>query len=166
MVCKMAICLARVHQIPTYKVCAAALLHDVAKEFSHENILQLIKESGIIIECQELPSFVLHGYAGAQYAKQSLGVADEEILSAIRCHSTGKTGMTTLDKIIYLADMVGEDRSFKEVTELRKLAIDDLDAAMIKSLELSLFWLKRDNKRIAPQTKQALDELKGSRIEE
>ncbi len=161
MVCKMAICLARINNIPTYKVCAAALLHDVAKEFSHEKMLQLIKEGGIINKLQEIPFSVLHGYAGAEYAKKEMLVSDEEILSAIRCHSTAKAGMTACDKIVYLADMVSEDRSYKEVTELRTLAMTDLDAGLLKSLELSLHWLRRDNKQISPHTLQAIEELKG-----
>ncbi len=166
MVCKMAIRLARIKGVELYKVCAAALLHDVAKEFSQEKMLQLMQEDDIIIEWQDIPCSIRHGYAGAAYAKKELFINDEEILWAIRCHSTGKKNMTVLEKIIYLSDMISEDRSYKEVTRLRELAMKDMDAALLASLELSLFWLSRDKKDISPNTVEAIEELKGKVIEE
>ncbi len=166
MVCKMAICLARINCIPTYKVCAAALLHDVAKEFSHEKMLQLIKEDGIINKLHEIPFSTLHGYAGAAFAKKEMMVDDEEILCAVRYHTTARKEMTIYDKIVYLADMVSEDRNYKEVIELRNLAMTDINKALLRSLELSICWLKRDNKQISPHTLQAIEDLKGQIFEE
>ncbi len=166
MVCKMAIKLARKNGVNNYKACAAALLHDVAKEFSQEKMLQLIKNSGIMIKWQDLPFSVWHGFAGAEFAKQELMVLDEEILSAIRWHSTGKAGMSKLDKIIYLSDMVSEDREFAELADLRTMALLDLDTALLASLELCLHWLSQDSKPISTYTLQAIDELKGKIIEQ
>ncbi len=166
MVCKMAIKLANINGVNRYKACVAALLHDVAKEFSQENMLQLLKNSDIITKWKDVPFSIWHGFAGAEYAKQELMVLDEEILSAIRWHSTAKAGMSKLDKIIYLADMVSEDRDFAQLPELRQKVFVDLDGALLDSLKLCLDWLSRDAKPISPYTLQALEELKGTIIEQ
>ncbi len=160
MVCKMAINLARRNHYSIYNAAAAALLHDIAKEFSREKMLQLLADGGIMIRWQDTPFPIWHGFAGAEYAKKKLGVLDESILDAIRFHSIGRKGMTTLDKIIFLADMVSEDREYDEVDDLRAKALVNLDAAVLDSLVLNLSWLRRDNKDITVQTLEAIEEMK------
>ncbi len=159
MVCKMAIILARRNNYSIYKAAAAALLHDVAKEFSREKMLQLIANSGIITRWQDTPFPIWHGFAGAEYAKKELGVLDETILDAIRFHSVGRGGMSMLDKIIFLADMVSEDREFDELVDLRGKALCDLDGAVHDSLMLNLSWLRRDGKDITVHTIEAIEAI-------
>ncbi len=160
MVCKMAIILSREHGYDIYKAAAAALLHDIAKEFSREKMLQLLSSGGIMSRWQDTPFPIWHGFAGAEYSKKELGVLDEDILNSIRFHSVGRKGMTTLDKIIFLSDMVSDDREYQEVHALRQLAIKDIDQALLEALMLNLEWLRRDGKDVTVHTIEAIEELK------
>ncbi len=162
MVCKMAINLSRAHGYDTYKSASAALLHDIAKEFSREKMLQLLNNSDIIFRWQDTFFPIWHGFAGAEYAKKELGVLDESILDAIRFHSVGRKGMTRLDKIIFLSDMVSEDREFEEVLWLRQMSTEDLDKALLEALKLNLEWLRQDGKDITIHTVEAIEELERS----
>ena len=93
----------------------AALLHDIAKELPRDRLLQIFTENAIIAgNAAQRPAPVWHGAAAAILAQTQYGVDDGEILSAIRCHTTGRPGMTKLDKIIYLADMASYERTYPE----------------------------------------------------
>ena len=85
----------------------AGLLHDCAKYFNDEEIIKKCRKHGIEVSEAELRApAVLHAKYGAWLAKNRYGVSDPEILSAIRWHTTGRANMTTLDKIIYVADYI------------------------------------------------------------
>ena len=84
---------------------------------------------------------LVHQYLGAALARAEYGIEDEEILSAIRCHTTGKADMGPLDKVLYLADFTEPNRDkepFTGLAELRALCKTDLDAAMRYALEISI----------------------------
>ena len=105
--------------LPYEKVFVGCLLHDCMKyaEFVHEGVPKDV-----------IGSKVLHAFNGAEEARLSYGVTDMEILDAIRYHTTGRAGMTALDKLVYTADMVEEEtRDFEGVEELRAVAYRDLD---------------------------------------
>ena len=96
---KLAVRLAERNGVSEEKAALAALLHDIAKELPKDRMLQIITENAIIAKdaARHLPP-VWHGAAAAVLAKTEYGVEDEEILSAIRCHTTGKPHMSKLDK--------------------------------------------------------------------
>ncbi|MBQ9695112.1 MAG: bis(5'-nucleosyl)-tetraphosphatase (symmetrical) YqeK, partial [Oscillospiraceae bacterium] len=75
-----------------------------------------------------------HGIAGAYFIQSEFGVSDKNILNAVRFHTVGRPGMTLLEEIIYIADMISDERDYKGVTRMRKLANDDLQAAMCTAL--------------------------------
>ena len=108
----------------------AGILHDITKAMGKEKQLKLCEKYGIILENaeRENPS-LLHARTGAALAKDRFGISDE-IYEAIRWHTTGKPDMTTLEKIIYLADYTEPTRDFDGVEELRELCFEDLDKAM------------------------------------
>lgn len=158
---KLAVKLARAHGVEEDRAALAALLHDIAKELPKDKQLQIFAENAIIAEnAAERPAAVWHGVAGAILAQTKYGVDDPEILSAIRCHTTGKSGMSMLDKIIYLADMASYERSFPEAEQLRAHALEDLDRAVIEGLGLSLAWLKAAGKPVDEETLRAYAELR------
>lgn len=116
----------------------AGILHDVTKAQGKEKQLKLCKKYGIMLETAEIENpALLHALTGAALAKDRFGAADE-ICSAIRWHTTGRPGMTTLEKIIYLADYIEPTRDFEGLEELRKLCFEDLDRAMCLGLEMSI----------------------------
>ena len=90
-----------------------------------------------------------------------LASAAPEIESAIRWHTTGKADMTTLEKIIYLADYIESTRDFCDLTELRTLAMQDLDAAVLMGLEMSIESLDKRGVAVNSYSVRARDYLKG-----
>ena len=117
---------------------AAGILHDCTKKLAYEEQLQLIRKYDILCEDDLLNSpKLLHAVTGAAVAKHEFAMP-EAVVSAIRWHTTGKAGMTLLEKIIYLADYIEPTRCFDGLDELRSLAYEDIDAAMALGLKMSV----------------------------
>ena len=158
---KMAVKLARRWGTDPEKAAMAAILHDSAKELPKQELLQIFADNAIIAEnAPARPSPVWHGIAAAILAETQWGITDPEILSAIRCHTTGKPGMSKLDKIIYLADMTSAERDWPGVNKLRKLELKDLDLAMLAALRQTNDFVLSQGKPLDPMSKAAYDEIK------
>lgn len=113
----------------------AGLLHDIMKEESKELQREMTVNSGLSPDPAECVSPALwHAVAGAVYVRDELGLSDEEIILAIRFHTIGDAGLTLLQKIVYLGDMISEDRDYKDVDKFRKICYDDIDVAMSVAL--------------------------------
>lgn len=114
----------------------AGLLHDCAKAYKSEELLKLCEDNKIMITDVErkFPA-LLHAKAGALLAREEYGIADEEILNAIICHTTGKPCMNLLEKIIYVSDYIEPGRyKMKRLDVIRKTAFEDLDEALMMIL--------------------------------
>lgn len=158
---RMAVKLAKRWGADPEKAALAALLHDTAKELPREEMLQILKDNAIMAEnAQNRPSPVWHGICAAILAQTQWGVEDEEVLSAIRCHTTGKPGMILLDEIVFLADMTSAERDYPEVDYLRKLEKEDIHRAMREALEMNLHWLEESGKPVDEETRAALEDLR------
>ncbi len=125
--------------LPYKKVFTACLLHDCAKH--------------IKMQMEGVPAPVVHQYTGAEEAKKTYGVADEEVLSAIRYHTTGKPDMTTLEKLVYCADMLEEGRCYPGVDELRKVIESDFEKGFVMCAESSLNNVASSGNPVDPLTK-------------
>lgn len=161
-VAKMAKKLAKINNADVLKARAAAYLHDLLKEQPKDVLLQMLEDNGIIKSNTKepmRPACVWHGICAAIYAKEKLGIDDEEVLSAVACHTSGKKDMSLMDKIIFLADMVSAERSFDGVEPLRRLAQADLEEAMIKALKMNIDMLSADGRQIDVNSVQALESL-------
>ena len=121
-----------------YDAGAAGLLHDITKKLTVDEQLLLCDKYGIIID-MSVPGTekTLHQITGAAMAWHEFGVSPA-IRDAIRWHTTGKPDMTTLEKIIYLADYIEPTRNFDGVEPLRQLCYEDLDAAMELGLRMTM----------------------------
>ncbi len=158
---RMAVKLAKRWGADPEKAALAALLHDTAKELPREEMLQILNDNAIMAEnAQNRPSPVWHGICAAILAQTQWGVEDEEVLSAIRCHTTGKPGMSLLDEIVFLADMTSAERDYPEVDYLRKLEKEDIHRAMREALEMNLHWLEESGKPVDEETRAALEDLR------
>ena len=158
---RMAVKLAKRWGADPEKAALAALLHDTAKELPREEMLQILNDNAIMAEnAQNRPSPVWHGICAAILAQTQWGVEDEEVLSAIRCHTTGKPGMSLLDEIVFLADMTSAERDYPEVDYLRKLEKKDIHQAMREALEMNLLWLEESGKPVDEETRAALEDLR------
>lgn len=131
-VVEAAIQLAEKYQCSKEKARLAALLHDCCKEYSNEELKGILAEDYSLDKVILNYPSLLHGPAGAIIAKDKFKVNDEEILEAVRVHTTGKINMSLLDKIVFLADYIEPNRKFKGVDELRQLAMINLDEAVLE----------------------------------
>lgn len=117
----------------------AGLLHDICKEIPSDEQKKLVLESGFQVCREELATHSLwHAIAGAYFIKSKFGVEDIDILNAVRFHTVGRAGMTLLEEIVYLGDLISADRDYKDVDKMRKLAYSDLNAAMLEAFEFSI----------------------------
>lgn len=148
--------LAFVYGYDDKKAFMAGLLHDVAKCISHQKRLMICKKNHIeITPIEEENPVLLHAKVGAFFAKEKYGVCDEEILNAIRFHTTGRPEMTLLEKIIYVADFVEPHRKkLPRLAEIRKISFEDLDMAIYMILENSLNYLEKGNAKIDNKTEE------------
>ena len=126
--------------------------------FRSDALLQIFADNAIIAEnAPARPAAIWHGIAAAILAETQWGVKDPEILSAIRCHTTGKPGMSLLDKILYLADMTSAERDWPGVEDLRRLEMEDLDQALCVALKQSIDFVKEKGGQLDPESVAAYD---------
>lgn len=152
-VAKMAEKLAEHYQIDKEKAYLAGLLHDCAKNLPEDELRSLIKRSSFSVYEGELDNpQLLHSIAGSVIAKEVFGIEDKEILSAIRYHTIGKVDMTLLEKIIYLADLIEENRTFALVEKMRNLAFVNLDQALLLSIENNICYLKKNGQSVLKES--------------
>jgi len=137
----------------------AGLLHDCAKRYGDSELIVKCQKHGIkLTEGEKKAPAVIHATYGAWMAEHKFGIQDPEILSAIRCHTTGKPWMGMLDKILYIADYIEPRRAkASNLGQMRHLAYQDLDQAMYEILACTLTYLKLKNTSIDPLTQQAYD---------
>lgn len=126
------------------KAALAALLHDCAKYLNY-NDYEGFDLAAIAARYGEksVPSPVIHQFLGAYIAKNALGVTDEEVLFAIECHTTGAPNMTTLEKIIFIADLLEPSRDYGEVDELRAAVDDNFEQGFRLCVERIHKYLKK-----------------------
>lgn len=141
------------YQLNKAQVHLAALLHDCAKKLPDQALLERAVHAGILVdkEMQEQP-FLLHGPVGAVLAREEYNINDPQVLQAIARHTLGADDMTSLDKLIFLADMVEINRRYPGVEELRVLTLTDLDQAMLAALDQTIRHLLDQRALIHPQT--------------
>lgn len=156
-----AVRLAKICGADAEKARIAALLHDCTKKLSMEEQLALCEHYHIELDELERKALkLLHAKTGAAVARDVFG-ADEEICSAILWHTTGRAGMTLLEKIIYLADYIEPSRDFPGVDKLRKVCYDNLDAGLLLGLSMTIEEMTELGNPVHRNTTEARDDLKG-----
>ncbi len=151
--------LAETHSEVKDKAFRAGLLHDCAKCIPIEVQLALCEMYGIeVSDFDKRNSAVLHAKVGAKLAEDLYSEQDADILDAIRYHTTGRPGMSQLEKIIFVADYIepGRDKA-PDLPMIRSLALTDLDAAVIKILHDTLLYLQSSGKDIDPATQETYE---------
>lgn len=156
-VAECAVKLSEIYKCDKDKAKIAGLIHDCAKYFSDEQIEDCIKKFNIELDPLEENNIALsHSVIGAYVAREVFNIEDEEIISAIKYHTTGRENMSLLEKIIYMADLIEEGRNFPRVDELRKLAYGGkLDEALILSFNNTIKFVIDNNQLIHPRTVKA-----------
>ena len=152
-VARMAGSLAHRHGVDARCARAAGLLHDLARLYSTERLLEECRARHMSIEAFEQANpIVLHARLGAEFAREQFGETDPAVLSAISRHTVAAADMSRLDVVVYLADALEQGRAFAERAEYAAIAWNDLDAAMRVVLQSSIVYLRARNREPAPQT--------------
>ncbi len=138
-VAKSAVELARKYGADIEKAEIAGILHDSCKEIPKDEMLQIILSGGIILDAIEKDTSKLwHAIAGAVYVRDHLDIRDDDIFNAIKYHTTGRANMSLLEKIIFTADFISDERDYDGVDIMRKKAFEDLDNAMLFGLQFTI----------------------------
>lgn len=159
-VSEQAVYLASLYGVDEGKAQIAGLLHDIAKNLSQEQSEDWVKQFQIVFDpiTQRSPT-LWHAVLGEGYCKYGLSISDEEILAAIRYHTTGRAQMSKLEKIVYLADYTSADRTFPDAKLLRQMVKKDLEGAMLFALEYTICSLAKNHSPIHPDSICAYNEL-------
>ena len=159
-VCDTAVALATTYGANIESARIAGLVHDCVKNMKDTELIKVAIEHEVQLDeiCLLNPS-ILHGLVGSIVAREVMGIEDEDILNAIRYHTTGRKNMSILEKVIYIADYIEPLRKFSGVKELRNLSVVDLDAAVIQSLENTIKYVISQKELLCLDTVEARNYL-------
>lgn len=151
--------LAKHYNYDEEKAYIAGLVHDIAKEFTQEENIKWIEKYDLSKEFL-LPKYekIVHAEVGSVVVKEWYGL-DNEIMSAVRYHTIGSSNMSLLDKIIFISDKIGRKEKTEQIEEIKKIAYQDLDKALLKYLTYQKEKLKSKGKEFHPLTKELYKKL-------
>jgi len=158
--------LARAHNFDPEKAYLTGILHDICKEEDESEVKRLAHQGLFgqdldIVEREERKLW--HAPAGATYIKEMLGVNDDEIIWAVRFHTVGRAGMSKLEKILYLGDLVEQSREYPEIEKFRRHAFNDLDSGMYEALSWALMDNLQRKKLISRHSYEAYNHYLGKK---
>jgi predicted HD superfamily hydrolase involved in NAD metabolism len=165
-VASLARSLARQYGVGEDKAYLAGLLHDYAKNLDDSELLRWAAHYQLRLDpiLEAFPQ-LLHGPVGACLIWKKMNLQDEEVLQAISRHTLGCPGMSPLDKIIFLADLIEPGRKFIGVEELRCLVKKDLDLALLEAYDQTIRHLLGRRVPIHPVMIEARNDLLFSRCQ-
>ncbi|MBO4420143.1 MAG: nicotinate (nicotinamide) nucleotide adenylyltransferase [Oscillospiraceae bacterium] len=133
----------------------SGILHDITKALRGKEQLHLCARYGMMLsKLQRENPKLLHAKTGAVVAREIFGES-EDVVNAIWWHTTGRAGMTLLEKIIYIADYMEPNRCFPGVEILRDLVWKDLDAAIFQGLDQAVAHVRKQNCPLDPDSLSA-----------
>lgn len=141
------------------KADVAAILHDVAKYWPVLKLKEVLVDNGLNGELLQHDKQLWHAEVGAFVAEHHYGISDSEVLDAIRYHTSGRVGMTLLDKVVCLADYIEPGRDFQGVNNIRELANHSLEEALAAGLDSTISHLISRRQIIYPRTVLARNDL-------
>ncbi|MDI3508054.1 MAG: hypothetical protein PWP55_246 [Clostridiales bacterium] len=148
-----AVHLANIYAADCDKAALAGLVHDCAKDLNYQQMKALVTKYDM--ELDDVSSHepaLIHGPLGAHMARDMFDINDEEVLNAIRYHTTGRSGMGLLEQIVYLADYIEPNRDFPGVNELREVSERDLDRALLMALDNTIIRVISRKRLLHPNT--------------
>lgn len=135
------------------------LLHDIAKEMTNEDVYTYCKQNNIVIdEIENAQPSLLHAKIGASIAKEKFGFS-EQMCQAIKNHTTGDLQMSLLDKILYVADKVEENRNYPEVEKLRTMAEQNIEESVFYILGMGIHLSIKKGTLIHPKSVELRNQM-------
>ena len=159
-VAKCASQLAEIHGGDKEKCYTAGLLHDITKNAPQNEHEEIFRLSGTELSPDEKENHKLwHAMSGAEYVKHVMKIDDEDIYLAVRYHTTGRAGMTLIEKIVFIADFISEERDYDDVDVMRALAAVSLEKAMLYALRYTIPDLVKKGQTIHKDSISLYNEL-------
>lgn len=138
----------------------AGLLHDITKEVENDLQLKIIEKGGIILTDVERRSPKLwHAMSGSVAVSEEFGIDDEDIINAVRYHTTARAGMSKLEKCIFLADFTSAERNYPDIDVIRRYAEVSLEDGMLYGLKFTISRLSGRGDLISPDALAAYNEI-------
>lgn len=125
--------------------------------FLHDNAKQRPSVDGLNVPKDAIGTPVLHQFLGAEKARRDFGIQDEDVLEAIRYHTTAKANMTMLEKLVYTADSLSFDRTYEPIPKIREIAMRDFDEGFRAVLRYTYDKVMKSGKPMHPMTQEAVD---------
>lgn len=147
-----AVKLAEQYGVDVEKASIAGLCHDYAKQRPDEDFIAEIKKKGLNPLLLDYGNAIWHGVVGAELIKDELGIWDEDILNAVRHHTTGAPVMTKLEQVIYMADYIEPGRDFTGVKKARVITAANLQAGVAYQTKYTLAYLIENGKPVYSKT--------------
>ena len=142
------------------KAFTAGLIHDIMKDTDKAEQKRIIEQGGHTLTPTELESpKTWHAVSGEIFLRNELNVTDEEILSAVRYHTTAKAGMTLLEKVLYIADYTSAERDYDDVDVIRAKAEQSLEDAMLYGLQYTIGEMVKEGRPVHPDSIHAYNEV-------
>lgn len=137
----------------------AGLLHDCAKCLTDGKRLSICEKHNISInEVERRNPYLLHAKVGSFLAMEEYKVYDPDVINAILNHTTGRPGMSLLEKIVFVADYIEPGRKqAPNLKQIREMAFVDLDKALIMILGDTLAYLKSTGGETDPMTEKTYE---------
>lgn len=163
-VMERAVYLSRIIGADPAKAELAGLLHDVEKNTDEKILLQNLQNSDILFSDADavLPQ-LWHAPAGMLFVRDKLDIRDQDVLNAIRYHTTGRANMSPLEKTVYLADLTSADRDYPDAEFTRQLSEKDPDGAILYSLQFILGEMLRQGKVLHPDSVECYNQIAAAR---
>lgn len=131
--------LAQIYGYDEAKAYTAGLIHDCCKDTPAGLQLSYMLENGMTLTDTEISTAKLyHAMCGSMFIQKEFGIDDAEIINAVRYHTTGRKDMTLLEKIVFIADFISEERDYNGVDIMREKAKRSLDEAIVEGLSFTI----------------------------
>lgn len=141
------------------KAYTAGILHDSCKDLpKSEQLSYLVLNDIPLSVCELAAPKIFHARCGRLFAERELGVTDEDILNAIRYHTTGRANMSVLEKVIFIADFISAERNYDGVEIMREKAAESLEEAIFEGLSFTIKDLINDEKAVHTDTVDAYND--------
>ncbi|ULT55744.1 bis(5'-nucleosyl)-tetraphosphatase (symmetrical) YqeK [Neobacillus drentensis] len=158
-VMETAISLAEKYGADVKKAEIAAIFHDYAKFRPKDEMKEMIMSQGLPQDLLLYNTELWHAPVGAYLVEKEAGIRDPEVLDAIRYHTSGRPNMKLLEKVVYLADYIEPGRHFPGVEEVREIAKESLEKALVKAIQNTILFLMKKNQTIYPETFYTYNDL-------
>ena len=142
------------------KAYTAGILHDILKDMPKDELFEYtLKCFPCMTQLERVTPKLWHAMAGSEFIRRELAVVDSEIISAVRRHTTGCAGMSTLEKVLFIADFISADREYDGVERMREKAKISLETAMEEGLQFTVCELCGKLSPVHPDTLEAYNEI-------